>query len=201
MSNAQLARLPRFDSGSAGGLSLSEAKGATQPLESPPGILDESAPKPEVMVVPEAACAAELELAEVLRRLTAAIGEMRTASLRHTRESIMAIVDGLFPQLARLFLADEIARHLPALIPDAISAVEIRAAPALSRALQIASDRIAPLPPHVSILPDEGLLAGQVAVSWKTGGFDFDFDELLGKCLSQMNMSQRPNEDPEDGKG
>ncbi len=196
MSDVLSVKLPRFDVAPVGGLSLKEAQGSTPPESVENGTLVETFSEPEPAVkASDRAAAAELELSEAIRAFGRAIEEIRSESRRHTTEMVGAIASSLFPKLSRLFLAEEIARHLPELIPTGLAGVEIHAGPALAKALQRVSDRTVPLPAQVSIVPVESLQTGQVEITWHTGGFDLDFDALLGKCLAQMNICERQNKE------
>lgn len=112
---------------------------------------------------------------------------------RESREQVTAVVQSmagqLFPALSRQFLAEEIGRHLPGLVPVAAPSVSIRTRPELASQLE---DMVAAHPSlagRCEVIAVEG--QASIDVSWRTGGVTFDFDELLSACLAQLSPAHK----------
>ena len=198
MSDSPLANLPRFD---------------TQPARQPAELLDSllgrtpSAPVPEPIMAPleeapEPVVAApapppppeeeRVSLAEV-EALTAAfarqLDEMDGRIRAEVTAGIQAISARLFPRLSQHFLAEEIGRHLPELVPVSVPRLEVAASPALAEQLQPVIARTPALAKRCQFEPAEGMDSGQVRVSWQTGGLAFDFDGLMEACLAELESN------------
>lgn len=200
MSEAFLSNLPRFDSAAPpqaanprrvllGQMPLDEPVNA----EAPSALA--SVPDPEPEVKPETdqdASERVPEFAEIEIMLTALSGTIERLE-RESRERVVSVTQSiasrLFPELSRLFLAEEIGRHLPGMVPAMAPAVEIRAQPALLEKLRDVVENSASLSERCSVVPAETSEDDQVRVSWETGGLTFDFDGLLKACLAQLEPS------------
>jgi flagellar biosynthesis/type III secretory pathway protein FliH len=129
------------------------------------------------------------EFAEIEIMLTALSDTIERLE-RESREQAVSVTQSiaarLFPELSRLFLAEEIGRHLPGMVPSTAPAVEIRAQPALLERLRDVVEKTASLSERCSVVPAETTDDEQVRVSWETGGLTFDFDGLLNACLAQL---------------
>lgn len=194
MSRTLLAGLPRFDVN--GGLlpptdwlrSFDENEDG-QP-EQRAALARAEAVKVEAPVVE--ATPAQLDLRKVEASLTALNGKLdklEREAKAQTVEAIQAIAAKLFPMLSKAFLAEEIGRHLPKLVPASAAVVEIRAEDSLAAELQAMVERHASLANRCTILPTPADGQGRVDVSWQTGGLSFDFDGLLQASLSHLNST------------
>lgn len=193
MSEAFLSNLPRFDSAAPlqatnprrillGQMPVDEAVNAPAPsvLTSVSELepeTDQDAPER----VPEFA---EIEI--MLTALSDTIERLERESRERVVSVTQSIASRLFPELSRLFLAEEIGRHLPGMVPATAPAVEIRAQPALLEKLREVVENSASLSERCSVVPAEASEDEQVRVSWETGGLTFDFDGLLKACLAQL---------------
>ncbi len=119
---------------------------------------------------------------EVLKRETAA------RAARDARE----IVAALLPELSKAFLAEEVGRHLPAIVPASAPAVKIAAQPELAAQLMEIVARHPELDSRCVFIPAGSPKDTRVNVSWETGGATFDFDSLLASCLTQLDASRQP---------
>ena len=193
MSEAFLSNLPRFDSAAPpqaanprrvllGQMPLDEPVNA----EAPSALASVPDPEPEVKSerVPEFA---EIEI--MLTALSGTIERLERESRERVVSVTQSIASRLFPELSRLFLAEEIGRHLPGMVPAMAPAVEIRAQPALLEKLRDVVENSASLSERCSVVPAETSEDDQVRVSWETGGLTFDFDGLLKTCLAQLEPS------------
>ena len=193
MSEAFLATLPRFDTdapapaSSARRILLRQAvvePELEQPVLEAPEALD-SEPEIPVPVHPDFA---DVEI--VMAALSDTMERLERESRQQTLNTTQAIAARLFPELSRAFLAQEIGRHLSAMIPTTAPAVEIRAQSVLAeklRELVAASPTLNERCAVVTAGPDE---SSRVEVSWETGGVTFDFDGLLNACLAQLDSPQ-----------
>ena len=179
MSEAFLSNLPRFDSA------------APPQAANPRRVLLGQMPLDEP-VNAEAPSERVPEFAEIEIMLTALSGTIERLE-RESRERVVSVTQSiasrLFPELSRLFLAEEIGRHLPGMVPAMAPAVEIRAQPALLEKLRDVVENSASLSERCSVVPAETSEDDQVRVSWETGGLTFDFDGLLKTCLAQLEPS------------
>jgi hypothetical protein len=113
-----------------------------------------------------------------------------------TIAGIQSIASKLFPKLTAIFLADELAYHLPNLIPKQVPNVEIASSAGLSVRLQAALARSGALPPNCQFVnADEGEPEHSIRIVWPNGGYDFDFDALLTDCLAHLDTETQTPED------
>ncbi|MCA8902654.1 MAG: hypothetical protein KDA53_15550 [Hyphomonas sp.] len=148
----------------------------------------EAAPAPEPEPEPAGADLAEIET--LVASLSDTICDIESKAEAQTTEMIRAMAGRLFPQLAERFLADEIARHLPSMVPPSVRAVEIHASPALCERLEEIVRANPALSNRCIFVPADSLGPTDACVSWKTGGLTFDFDGLLKACLARIGSSQ-----------
>ena len=196
MSEAFLSSLPRFDSDAPppasrsrrlllGHLPVEEA--AIDPAQGVSASAAQDEPEPAQAASGRVPEFAEIEI--MLTALSDTIERLEQESRERTVSVTQSIASRLFPELSRLFLAEEIGRHLPAMIPATAPAVEIRAQPVLLEALRDLVGKTASLSERCSVVPAETPDDEQVRVSWETGGLTFDFDGLLNACLAQLEPS------------
>ena len=121
-----------------------------------------------------------------LSALNGKLDKIERDAKAQTVEAVQSIAAKLFPLLSKDFLAEEIGRHLPELVPASAAVVEIRADASLTDDLQAMVERHAALANRCTIMPAPAPGQGRVDVSWQTGGLSFDFDGLLNACLSHL---------------
>ena len=134
---------------------------------------------------------AQLDLRKLEASLTvlnAGLDKIERGAQAQTLEAVQSIAARLFPLLSKDFLAEEIGRHLPKLVPPLAAAVEIRADVSLTDDLQAMLERNPALASRCTVLSGAG--QGRVDVSWQTGGLSFDFDGLLQACFSHLNTTK-----------
>ncbi|WP_439619693.1 hypothetical protein [Hyphomonas sp.] len=202
MSEAFLSSLPRFD-GDAARPSSSQLRLllGQMPVDDDKASQAGDMPRAPVSSDPEPAVAdpadntpgrapefAEIEI--MLSAMSGAIDRIERESREHAVRVTQAISAKLFPELSRLFLADEIGRHLPVMVPSSAPAVEIRAQPALLEKLRAAVEHMPGLADRCAVVPAGEDDDAEVRVSWETGGLTFDFDGLLKTCLAQLDSPQ-----------
>ena len=105
-------------------------------------------------------------------------------------ELAQSLASSLFPELSNLFLAEEIARHLPKLVPASSTSIEIRTVPGLADRVREMVDKQDGLAWRCTVVPSEAEGSGKVSICWGEGGVTFDFDGLLEACLARMNSDQ-----------
>lgn len=199
MSSAMLAGLPRFDA--EAGKATSPAPGRwMKELEgevaAPPAQKVQSTEEAAV-AAPQAATAVEPQILLDLKKVEASLVTLNSQLARierdaqaQTLQTVQSMAAKLFPELSRHFLAEEIGRHLPALVPDAAAVIEIRAEAELAAKLSDLVERLPSLAHRCSVTSVETEGQGRVDVSWQTGGLAFDFDGLLQACLSHLTSTQ-----------
>lgn len=145
--------------------------------------------RPETPVVQASPAQLDLRKLEAsLTGLNARLDEIERGAQAQTVEAVQSIAARLFPLLSKDFLAEEIGRHLPKLVPPLAAAVEIRADVSLTDDLQAMLERNPALASRCTVLSGAG--QGCVDISWKTGGLSFDFDGLLQACLSHLSSTK-----------
>jgi hypothetical protein len=196
MSDAVFASLPRFDAKAgqarAPGSWLKELDGLAPPEPS-----EKPAPRlPEPMVTAEApvveASPQPLDLKKIeasLITLNSRLDKIERDAQAQTLQSIQSVAAKLFPELSREFLAEEIGRHLAALVPASAAVVEIRAETSLADKLRELVERTPALAHRCTVTSAAAEGQGGVEVSWQAGGLSFDFDGLLQACLSHLTTT------------
>ena len=198
MSETVFAKLPSFDDPAAAHRPRTDLKSFDAPAPEP-------VPEPAAEEEPGPSAAAELEQAaqsqlaaveQTLNSLAGAMDELDEQARTRTTDTVLAISKKLFPELSELFLAEEIARHLPGLLPETAPSVEIRAEPHLADQLEDIVRHSNRLSGRCTVVRDEAPGRDRAEVSWGAGGLSFDFGGLLQACLSQLRASQANRGEP-----
>ena len=119
-----------------------------------------------------------------------ALEQVRISMTQHMQAVLTDCVHSLFPLLARQFLAEEIAGHLPNLVPANMFGVEILASPDLAEKLQSCLGEEAYLPANAIIRSCDQQPELRVSVNWGEGGYDYQFEQLLARCQQRIASSQ-----------
>jgi hypothetical protein len=202
MSEAFLSSLPRFDGAGArptssqlrlllGQMPVEDA--AADQSRDPLAAQTQSGSEPTLAADANGTPGGAPEFAEIeimLSAMSDAIERIERESREHSVRVTQSIAAKLFPELSRLFLSEEIGRHLPVMVPSSAPAVEIRAQPALVEKLREAVENSSSLSDRCAVVPASDDEGAQVRVSWETGGLTFDFDGLLKACLAQLDSTQ-----------
>jgi hypothetical protein len=193
MSDAVFANLPRFDANAgrtrAPGSWLKELDGHAPPdlVEKPAPRLPEPAVKADAPVVEASPQPLDLKKIEAsLITLNSRLDKIEREAHAQTLQTIQSVAAKLFPELSREFLAEEIGRHLAALVPASAAVVEIRAEASLADKLRVLVERTPSLAHRCTVTSVAAEGQGNVEVSWQAGGLSFDFDGLLQACLSHL---------------
>ncbi len=194
MSSALLSNLPRFDQ--------DDQTHPAEQLKRMLGQMQATAARPAATTSPEKPLAEEEEpsppedlgppLAEVeslITQLSSTLVRIESEARDHSVQVTQALAARLFPELSRQFLADEIARHLPGLVPASVPTLEIRAQQEMLDKLDPIIARESSLAGRCKLVPAETADEPRVLVSWKTGGVTFDFEGLLAACLAHLDPS------------
>lgn len=195
MSDALFAGLPRFDARSAQSPQPAswrrELSGhALHEPDAPAAKPVAEAPRPEMPVAEAAPQPLDLRKIEAsLTLLSSRLDKIERDAQAQTLMTIQSMAARLFPELSRAFLAEEISRHLPALVPASAAVIEIRAEAGLAEKLRELVERAPALAHRCTIMPLDGEGQGQAEVSWQTGGLTFDFEGLLQASLSHLNST------------
>lgn len=195
MSEALFAGLPRFDAPSAGDRPTAPGSwrnelgsGTAVPGPARAKARADTAAAPAEAVPPASVDLTRIEAA--LAALNSKLDKVERDARAQTLQSVTSIASKLFPELSKAFLAEEIGRHLPAMVPASAVVIEIRAEESLAGKLRELVERTPSLAHRCTLTatPTEG--QGRVDVSWQSGGLTFDFDGLLQACLSHLNSTQ-----------
>jgi hypothetical protein len=202
MSSAGLSSLPRFDAEAGSGASskpgswlkeldgraISEtARTAAPATPAAPA----SAPAPTIAQPVETPALLDLKKIEAsLAALNSKLDKIERDAQTQALQTVQSLAAKLFPELSRHFLAEEISRHLPGLVPDSAAVVEIRAEPELAGKLSELVERLPALANRCTVTATDTEGQGRVDVSWQSGGVTFDFDGLLQGCLSHLTSTQ-----------
>lgn len=196
MSDAVFASLPRFDANAgrprAAGSWLKELDGHAphEPAETPAPRIPEPTAKADAPVVDTSPQPLDLKKIEAsLITLNSRLDKIERDAQAQTLQTIQSLAAKLFPELSREFLAEEIGRHLAALVPTSAAVVEIRAEASLADKLRELVERTPGLAHRCTVTAAAAEGQGQVEVSWQAGGLSFDFDGLLQACLSHLTST------------
>ncbi len=174
MSEGLFAGLPRFDEAA----SPRDLDTATAPSPEPVSQPVEPAPQDRALASLEGA------LTHIAQQLDQRIAAAEAAM----GARLAALIEALFPKLAAEFLADEIVRTLPEIIPRTSAVIAVRAPPALAERV---AALIAPKPElsaRVEVRPDPVLVDRAVAsVEWGPGGAVFDADSLIAAWRAHLS--------------
>lgn len=130
-------------------------------------------------------------LQDAISSLSGVMERIDREAHQHTVDTIQALAAQLFPELSRRFLAEEIGRHLPGLLPSAAPVVDIFAEPELAAQMAEIVSCHPSLEGRCNIVPSEIQGFGRAEVSWRTGGVTFDFEGLLNACLSHIGSTHK----------
>lgn len=191
MSDAVFSHLPRFDTPSERRPAdwLKPLDGAVRTVQKPLPP-EEAAPPPETAAAPISPPSAGGETGQMqktIAALSSLMGRLETESRQQAVTTIQTMAGRLFPELSRQFMAEEIGRHLPGLIPAAVPGIDIHAPPDLAAKLEEMVAAQPALAGRCTVIAAEGRTG--VDVSWRTGGVTFDFDGLLAACLAQLGAT------------
>lgn len=191
MSDAVFSHLPRFDNPAERRPAdwLKPLDGAKRAAAHAP-VKDEMPPPPikAEVPVPHAASGGEAgQMQKAIADLSLLMGRLEMESRQQAVSTIQTLAGRLFPELSRQFMAEEIGRHLPGLIPAAVPGIEIHAPPDLAARLEEMVAAQPALAGRCTVIAAEGRTG--VDVSWRTGGVTFDFDGLLAACLAQLGTT------------
>ena len=175
MSEAVFAKLPRFDEPASGVRRDSRLVGGAPSEE-------------ETLAQQEAKRQAvrEQRMEAALQSLADQAEQGQQRLQDQTTEWVVAISERLFPELSRMFLAEEIGKQLPGLIPAAATQVEIRADAELAGQLREVIGRSNRLASLCTVADDAAVSHGRAEVNWLTGGLNLDFAGLLDACVDRL---------------
>ncbi len=200
MSEALFSSYPRFDTVEAPAKPHAASRwqrsletGNEPPAVAEPAIEAEPDVRPEVQPSPS-----QIDLTKIEASLAALVGRLdrieREANVQ-AQQAVHSMALKLFPELSRLFLAEEVSRHLASLVPPSAAVVDIRAEPELATQLQACVERLPALAHRCTVTPEAAAGQGRVDIAWKSGGASFDFDGLLTACLSHLSSTQSNTRD------
>lgn len=216
MSSLLNKQLPRFDTGDikrsislAGAISrdfLKEGHGdIVTPIEieepekkvaTPEQVLvDVDAPALEEAPDPIAIAQAELsaratQLEKALVSVADTVAQIEIDAQTHIKNEIQNMAAQLFPAIGKAFLADELSKHIPGLVPSLVSSVEVIASPDMAE--QLKGKLIMPdgQDAAIKLTASDTAAPMQVKLSWKSGGFDYNFDDLMAACVTHIHADQ-----------
>lgn len=195
MSDAMFAGLPRFDDGAARApgdwrRSLEDGAPVPRPVREVPAAKEAAAePKPAAPEPPpRPSDLTQLEAS--LKSLAGRLDRIEQDARAQALQAVQAMAAKLFPELGRRFLAEEIGRSLPKLVPASAAVIEIRAGEELARWIEELVSRTPGLENRCTVLPSADGAPGQAEISWQSGGLSFDFDALLATLEAQLHPTQ-----------
>lgn len=168
---------------------------STRPCDDEPEC-EVPAPDPE----PEATAQAlpedpdNAQLQAMLSALSEAMYRLEDEARTRTDRTIRSMAAQLFPVLSDLFLAEEIGRHLPEIVPSDVPVVEIRAEARLAEQLRCMLETSDPLSTKCTVAVDVDQTGGRVDIGWDQGGLALNFEALLDACLARLESH---SEEPE----
>jgi hypothetical protein len=180
MSESPFANLPRFDQ------TTDDMVGSVSAMADTATAVDVHEPEVPAEIVPTLDPNVEI----LLKRLSEEIERTNDLLLVQTTNWVTAIAEKLFPELSKLFLAEEIGRQLPSLLPESANRVEITAPELLANDIQNVVQRSNKLANRCVVSPTPASERKNVEVSWVTGGLSLEFDGLLEACLGRLQSMQ-----------
>ena len=165
---------------------LSEPK---SPQQGPEPVAAEAADQAETGLPAEASKQAEPDLDPIITQFQDMIETTRTELQAQNKNMMMQCMNELLPALSREFMAEEISRHLPNLIPDKIFGVEINAAPELAEQLEQIFNRAPGLPINATIQTAPIGQKSEISLQWGDGGYDFEIEPVLQRCRQKLQAS------------
>lgn len=199
MSEAVFSNLPRFDVAPGPrpaewlrAMIAGEPHVPAQPPEmedAAPLFADEPTPAQPAVVHPVPRETVALQAA--VSGLAGLMERIDRESRQYTVETVQAVAAQLFPELSRRFLAEEIGRNLPGLLPSAVPVVDIYAEPELAGQMAEMITHHPSLEGRCNIIPSDDQGFGRAEVSWRTGGVTFDFEGLLTACLNDIGSTHK----------
>lgn len=166
---------------------LDDAADTEEPIETASADVTE----PAVDLVPEVDLTAlEDELRTLVDRCEQALEQAKSTMTQRMEMVLTECVQQLFPMLGREFLADEIVRHLPNLVPETMFGVEILASSKLAERLESYFAEDTKLPANAIIRPSDRQPEMRISVNWGEGGYDYQFEQLLTRCQQRLASSQ-----------
>lgn len=197
MSEAVFASLPRFDVLGARppeeAMRSSARECAFEPVETalpegkPETFPEPGHPEQADLVSSEAPTAEATAIEATLTALSDAVESLEHQAREQVTMATQAIAAKLFPELSRLFMAEEIGRHLSTMVPVSGPAVIIHADVSLIEEMQEVINKTGRLAAHCTLQPNDSGAQGRVDISWQTGGVSFDFSGVLDACLAQLH--------------
>lgn len=188
MSSHVLSRLPRFDTAlDADTLSRIGVQGTPPPAvpeAAAPAEADSQPTEPDTDPGPDLT-----QLNAMVAALSTAVQQVEAQGREQVRTVLQSMAQQLLPRVSEAFLAEEIARTLEDVVPVSVSALEIRAKPALAPALREAVARTEALAGRCTVAEQDTSDPPGVEVSWQTGGLTFDFDSLLTDSLARLDAA------------
>lgn len=132
--------------------------------------------------------AAELDVAleHALMIFESGLQDIRHQIKEEAGKVALTLVSEMLPKVSEAFLADELARHLPDLLPTSAPDITIQTSPAIAETLRDILNHRELAEPAYKIEPKTGFDFGRLEVSWKTGGLSADFSRRLETCLEDL---------------
>lgn len=203
MSDQMRALLPRFDV-------VDEPDPVTCVIDTEEGQRSFEVQAPDEVLTDELPAEAELEVAEasvdkegvshapslddeqflhlqtVLDRLTSSLERVERSVHEQAENAVRNVVQQAFPKLADLFLAEEVARHIPDLVPVNQPKVTIKTASFLTDAIQESLARNGGLPENCELTACDDVTTASVDIYWEKGGASANYDAFLDSCLQAL---------------
>lgn len=187
MSESLFANLPRFDSGDLPAV-LAQAP---DPVVAEPELVQVD----ELEDTPEPAAQIDPNVEVLLNRLAQEIEQANKRVVAQTADWVSAIIERLFPELSKAFLAEEVVRQIPNLLPDTPNHAVLSAPAPLAEQLTEIIESNPRLSNSCIVQVSEDAELHDVQVSWETGGLSLEFDELLAACLERLQSYKTPQKD------
>jgi len=152
-------------------------------------------PAPEGAPDPIAIAQAELsaravQLEQALVSVAETVAQIEIDAQTQIKNEIQIMAAQLFPVIGKAFLADELSKHIPKLVPSMVSSVEVIASPDMAE--QLKGKLIMPdgQDAAIKVPASDPAAPMQVKLSWRSGGFDYNFDDLMAACTTHTYSDQ-----------
>lgn len=149
----------------------------------------EAAPDPIAIAQAELVTRAS-QLEKSLASFSDTVAQIEIDARAQINNEVQNIVAQLFPAIGKAFLADELSKHIPGLVPPMVSSVEVIASPDMAE--QLKGKLVMPdgQDAEIKLTASDTAAHMQVKLSWKSGGFDYNFDDLMAACVAHTHADQ-----------
>lgn len=133
----------------------------------------------------------QAEIERFLSSLDDILSDIELSINARIASAVRCLAEELFPKLSEKFLSEELAYHLPHLLPKSEPKITIRTNFMLAEALRSGHEDSENIPSNCTFIVDDEAKGDCVEIGWGAGGLIFDFDTLLARLLAKIENNSR----------